>query len=335
MEFSEIERSKMMSGASVIARRWIHLRARDRVLIVTTENHLKEVQLMKQCFQEKCRHVDLLVVEDKGKKVGVLFDENEDVFDGYHTIIGATEYSIVTTKAAKHAIERGSRFLSFPLSTNNGKSMLAYSFLKMDTKKSKLMAQVIKKYLDGASVLDVTTAAGTSLRMYKNGRNAGFFNGDVKDGGGFSSASIELYIPIEETKTEGVMVVDGSMGYIGKVREPFSIRFSAGRISEIENSIDGRRLKDYLVSFEDFEMYVAGEFGIGLNSFSKCRGKCYIEDESSYGTFHIGFGRNLALGGVHEASSHFDLVAFEPDIYADNRKIMEKGKIIIPEPQVY
>lgn len=82
-------------------------------------------------------------------------------------------------------------------------------------------------------------------------------------------------------------------------------------------------------------MYVAGEFGIGLNSYSKCRGKCYIEDESAYGTFHIGFGRNIALGGVHEATSHFDLVALEPDIYADNRKIMEKGKIIIPEPQVY
>lgn len=335
MEFSEAERARMMSGASVIARRWIHLRARDRVLIVTTEKHLKEVRLMKQCFQEKCRQVDILAVEDKGKKVGVLFDENEDIFDGYHTIIGATDYSIVTTKAAKRAIERGSRFLSLPLSTNNGKSMLAYSFLKMDTKKSKLMAQVIKKYLDGASVLHVTTAAGTNLKMHKNGRNAGFFNGDVKDGGGFSSASIELYVPIEETKTEGVMVVDGSMGYIGKVKSPFSIRFSAGRISEIEDNSDGRRLKDYLVSFQDFEMYVAGEFGIGLNSFSKCRGKCYIEDESSYGTFHIGFGRNLALGGVHEATSHFDLVAFEPDIYADNRKIMEKGKIIIPEPQIY
>ena len=44
---------------------------------------------------------------------------------------------------------------------------------------------------------------------------------------------------------------------------------------------------------------------------------------------------NIALGGIHEASSHFDLVAHEPDVYADNRKIMEKGKIIIPEPQVY
>lgn len=335
MRYSEAEQARMMSGARTIARKWIHLKARERVLIVTTENHLKEAQLMKQCFQERSRYVDILAVEDRGKRIGVLFDENEDMFDAYHTIVGATEYSIVTTKAAKRAIEHGSKFLSLPLSTNNERSMLAYSFLKMDTKKSKLMAQVIKKYLDSATVLDVTTKAGTKLRMYKSGRNAGFFNGDVKDGGGFSSASIELYIPIEETKTEGTMIVDGSMGYIGKVTEPFRITFSKGRISEIEDKADGKRLKDYLVSFQDFEMYVAGEFGIGLNSYSKCRGECYIEDESAYGTFHIGFGRNIALGGVHEATSHFDLVALEPDIYADNRKIMEKGKIIIPEPQVY
>ena len=225
MRYSEAEQARMMSGARIIARKWIHLKARERVLIVTTENHLKEAQLMKQCFQEKSRYVDILAVEDRGKRIGVLFDENEDVFDAYHTIVGATEYSIVTTKAAKRAIERGSKFLSLPLSTNNEQSMLAYSFLKMDTKKSKLMAQVIKKYLDSATVLDVTTKAGTKLRMYKSGRNAGFFNGDVKDGGGFSSASIELYVPIEETKTEGTMIVDGSMGYIGKVTEPFEITF--------------------------------------------------------------------------------------------------------------
>lgn len=335
MEYSENEWVRMKDGARIIARSWLHLRGRDHVLIVTTENHLKESQLMKQCFQEKSRFVDLLVVENKGKQIGMLFDEHEDMFDNYNAIVGATDYSIVTTRAAKRAIDRGSKFLSLPLATNTRKSMLGYSFLKMDTRKSKLMAQVIKKYVDKATVLDVVTAKGTRLRMYKSGRDAGFFNGDVKDGGGFSSSSIEIYVPIEETRTDGVMIVDGSMGYIGEVKEPFKLSLLDGRIIRIEDNIDGKKFREYLESFRDPGMYVAAEFGIGLNSYAKCRGKCYIEDESSYGTFHIGFGRNIALGGIHEASSHFDLVAHEPDVYADNRKIMEKGKIIIPEPQVY
>ena len=76
-------------------------------------------------------------------------------------------------------------------------------------------------------------------------------------------------------------------------------------------------------------MYTTGEFGIGLNPLSHCEGNCYIEDESALGTFHIGFGRNLALGGTLEASGHFDLTMFAPDIYADGVKIIENGKIII------
>ena len=92
-----------------------------------------------------------------------------------------------------------------------------------------------------------------------------------------------------------------------------------------------RRMADY----KDERIYIGGEFGIGLNSYSKCLGNCYIEDESAYGTFHIGLGRNLALGGKQNANGHFDLVCLEPDIYTDNRQIMQQGKIIIPEPAVY
>ena len=105
-----------------------------------------------------------------------------------------------------------------------------------------------------------------------------------------------------------------------------------GRLQETK---DGLRLRKYLESYNDPDMYVAGELGIGLNSLSCCTGNCYIEDESAYGTFHIGFGRNIALGGVHEASGHFDLIARKPDLYADNRKLISTGRIIVPQPQVY
>lgn len=135
--------------------------------------------------------------------------------------------------------------------------------------------------------------------------------------------------------TEGVMVLDGSLGYIGRPTEPTKIWFREGRIQGVEETPTGIRLQAYMDSYKDSGIYVAGEFGIGLNSYSKCRGNCYIEDESAYGTFHIGLGRNLALGGVHEANGHFDLVCLEPDIYTDNRQIMQQGKIIIPEPEVY
>ena len=37
-------------------------------------------------------------------------------------------------------------------------------------------------------------------------------------------------------------------------------------------------------------------------------------------------GRNLSLGGVHNAAGHFDLVFQFPTIYADDTLIMKDGQ---------
>lgn len=325
----------MERGAKIVIEKWMQVKRWDKLLIVTTKEHIKEAQVLRRYAEGKARSVNSMVVEDMGRHVGVFFDMNEDIFDPYTAVIAATEYSLVTTKAAKRAIHKKKKFLSLPLSTNDGRSMLEYDFMMMDTKKSRLMAKVIMKYLRYSSKIHITTPAGTDLDVYKENRNPGFFNGVIKDGRGYSSASIEVYVSIEETKSEGVLVLDGSLGYIGRAKEPTKIIFKEGRIIEIEETPTGKRLKEYMDGYEDSRIYIGGEFGIGLNSYAQCLGNCYIEDESAYGTFHIGLGRNLALGGRQNANGHFDLVCLEPDIYTDNRQIMQQGKIIIPEPVSY
>lgn len=289
---------------------------------------------MEQCAREITDQVEILMMEELSMHIGVYFDQNPQVFDPYQVIIGAADYSLITTRAVKRAIKRHSRFLSLPLSTNDKRSMLTYHFLNMDTKSSKTMAQIMMKYFNAASRVEVTTEKGTRLKFGIRGRRAGFFNGCCRDGKGFSSASMEVYVPVIEDQTEGVLVLDGSMGYIGAVSEPITIAIRGGRITAIEQNESGKRLIEYMESYEDPAMFFASELGIGLNTFSRCEGKCYIEDESAYGTFHIGFGRNLALGGVLEASGHFDLVSREPDIFVDNRMIMEKGRIMTLEAQM-
>ena len=227
---------EMERGARIIIKDWVRIKPWDRLLIVTSKEYRAEArELRKQAFG-RARSVNVLLVENKGRHVGMFFDDNETVFDPYTAIIAATEYSLVTTRAAKRAISQHKKFLSLPLSTNNGRSMLEFDFLMMDTKKSRLMAKVIMKYLRHSSGLHVTTQAGTDLYMGKRGRNPGFFNGVIKDGKGYSSASIEVYVPIEETKTEGIMMLDGSLGYIGRAEEVTRIEFREGRIAKIEET---------------------------------------------------------------------------------------------------
>lgn len=323
-------------GAAIIIGNWVRLRAKERLLIVSSQKYLPEVHALKAAAQAVDGQADVLLLDDLHEQVGQYFDDREDAFDPYDAVIGATEYSLITTRAVKRVIARKNRFLSLPLSTNNGKSMLSYDFLNMSLPKSRIMASIIMRCYVNASKLHVTTELGTKLDFSIEGRTPGFFNGCCHDGKGLSSASVEVYVAPIETETNGTLVLDGSMGYIGVVSSPVRVEIRNGRITEIEDNESGRRLQEFLRRFRDPEnMRVAAEFGIGLNTHSHCDGNCYIEDESTYGTFHIGFGRNIALGGEQDASGHFDLVTHAPTIYVDNRMIMDRGQLTVLEPSIY
>jgi len=321
-------KNKLSRGAKIVVDQWLQVDPKESLLIVTSEKHRKEAEEIRYYAKLREAKVEMMVFEDQKGQVGHYFDQHETAFDGYDVVLGAATHSLVTTRAVKRAIERGSRFLSLPLSTNDGRSMLEYDFLLMDTKESKQMADYLVKQLNQASTIRVLTEIGTDLTFYKEGRDAKGFNGSTKLCNGYASSSFEVYVPIEETKTEGTAYADASLGYIGLTEEAVKLTLSEGRMTEIEENVTGRKLKEYIEHFEDDRMYVAGEFGIGLNKYSQCSGNCYIEDESMYGTFHIGFGRNIALGGVHEAKAHFDLVFHKPDIYAGDTLIMKQGEIV-------
>ena len=190
------------------------------------------------------------------------------------------------------------------------------------------MALKLIHALNQCDTIRVTTRLGTDLTFRKRGRAAGFYCGMAEKRGSVSSASFETYVPIEEDQTEGRLVLDGSLGYLGLVKEPLDIAFQGGVLHFDAASPDGRRLEQYLASFRSENMRRAAEFGIGLNRISRCRGVSYIEDESAFGTFHIGLGRNIAMGGRQDADGHFDIVTHRPTIFAGDVLIMRDGEIV-------
>src|SRR5699024_6138784 len=282
---------RLERGAEIIINDWTEIKEKDKLLIVTTHEYALEASKMEKYALKRKANVDIMFMQEAGIHVGEFFDENEKAFDGYNIIIGATDYSLVTTRATKRAVEKGSKYLSLPLSVGNGESMLSHDFIQMDTKESKFMADRIIKDIEKSSMIQIVTDIGTDLKVYKENRDPGFFSGSVNYSEGYSSASFEIYVPIEETRTEGTMVVDGSLGYIGLPKEPVKIEFANGRVTEIEGNESGKILKNYIEGYNDPNMYIAAELGIGLNTHAKTQGRSYIEDESAYKTFHIGFGR--------------------------------------------
>jgi len=321
-------------GIKIIVDKWLNIRSGEAVLIITDVQHWDEMKEVQKYAQSLGARVDVrMLPSDYTQSMSDNFDELADVMQNHEVIIGATHYSLVTTEVVKRAVRGGSRFLSLPMATNDKRSILEYGFLTMNTDKARIKAHLLLKHINESTVINITTRKGTDLKFRKIGRKASYFNGKAKDNKGFTSSSFEVYLAVEEDQTFGECVVDGSLGYLGKVGKPFKIHFDSGRLVDIEQNEFGRTLDKYMKSFNDERIYHVGELGIGLNTYSKCEGRCYIEDESAYGTAHIGFGRNNALGGNFDANGHFDIVFREPTIYADNRLIMDKGSIVLPDPQ--
>lgn len=319
----------MSLGAEIVVNRWLKVREGESLLILTDEDHLAETFEMRNQAEKKGAFVMVTVVPKESPQSGEYFDRMAGLMMQTDVIVGATNYSLITTQAVYDAVAQGSRFLSLPLYTKNGVSLLEYDAMTMDPDKVKEMARKIVPLLNNFETIRVTTKSGTDVTFRKRGRTAFYFNGEVLNERRIGSSSFETCVAVEEDQTNGVVVLDGSMGYIGAVGHPFSIKIRDGRIYEMEHTPDSVRLKEYIDSFNDQSMFNACEFGIGLNQKSCCVGESYIEDESAYGTFHIGFGRNIALGGKLYANGHFDIVVKEPDIYAGDVKIYEQGSLIL------
>lgn len=318
----------IQQGADIVVHRWCQVKRNEKVLIISDENHISESKALWKSVQDTGAFVMVITIPESCSQPGKLFDSMVDLFMEHDVIIGATRFSLITTRAVQTVLSHGSRFLSLPLSTNTETSMLGFNFIQTDPIISQRLADNMLSSLNCCDKVRITTPLGTDITFGKKGRKPGLFNGMTEKPGKIGSSSFEIYIGIEENATNGHAVVDGSLGYIGSPVEPIKLTFSNGRLTHIEENSSGILLQNYMQQFHDPRIFVAGELGIGLNPQARCLGNCYIEDESSYGTFHIGMGRNLALGGVMDAAGHFDLVFKNPTIYAGDVLIMKDGQAL-------
>ena len=317
------------TGVNIIVNSWLAVKKDELIHIIADETHLKEVEAFSKWANGNNAMLKITILPSGSIQNGEVIEKMADVLINDNVIIGATDNSFITSDAVKKAIDNGARFLSLPLSCTNGTSLLENDFIKMNTKEARKMGHYLKDILTKANTIRVTTKLGTDISFSIKDRRSHCFYGEAIRKSTVSSASFECYIAPKEDSANGVLYLDGSFGYLGLVNSPIKIIFKDGKLISAKSEDDGAdKLINYIKSFNDETMYKPGEFGIGLNKLSKCRGVCYIEDESVYSTFHIGMGRNITLGGSQDAKGHFDIVTHKPTIYADDTMIMKDGEIL-------
>ena len=195
-------------------------------------------------------------------------------------------------------------------------------------------ASVLTDTLNDVDYLHITTKAGTDLMLGIKNRT---FTTDVVVMQGKTSnlPCGEIYCAPEETKADGVIVFDASIGDIGLLKSSLKVTVSGGKISRFESK--DKNLVDRITELSsiDEEARIIGELGIGINPGARITGNM-LEDEKAIHTAHIAFGNNEDFpgGGKNRSKIHRDYLFYAPTIEIifigkPSKMLMKEGEFII------
>lgn len=238
----------------------------------------------------------------------------------HYVILMPTTKSLSHTKARKNASRKGARIASMPgITTDMMKRALSVDFNKI----KQCNKQLVSKFKNKNNI-KITTKNGTHLEFSAKGRKWISDGGIYTKKGAFGNLPAgEIFIAPLEGKTNGAIIVDASVGGIGKVDKNIRIDIKKGFIKNVKGgktaNIFSQLLKNQLYKN-------VAELGIGTNYKAKITGNV-LEDEKAAGTCHIAFGNNRHFGGKVDVPFHVDFVIKSPTIYADDILIIKDGKI--------
>lgn len=262
----------MNKGAKIVINQWCRVKPGEKVLIISDDTHVKESIALWKAAQDAQATPAMITIPEDCTQPGLMFDSLLGFFLHHDLVIGATNFSLITPMPSGSYCKTDDAFFRFLLPPTT------------------TIRSVLRLFADGSTAGRGARPAGCGSfaestdhprhhrawnrpHFGKRGRNPGLFNGLADRPGKVGSSSFEIFIGIEESCTEGKAVVDGSLGYLGIPSSPIHLSFSQGRLTEIEENRSGKYLKRYMDSFEDPRIYVAGEFGIGLNTLVPVSGQ--------------------------------------------------------------
>ncbi len=182
--------------------------------------------------------------------------------------------------------------------------------------------------MERTAVIRVTAPGGTDITMPVAGRRALASTGLFREKGQWGNLPTgEAYLAPIEGRSQGVVVVDGSMAGVGLLPAPIRITVEDGLATTIEGGPEADRLRELLEPHGADGRTVA-EFGIGTNDRARVTG-VILEDEKVMGTIHIAFGDNKSMGGTVRVASHLDGLVLSPSVWFDDRQVMDAGRLLV------
>jgi len=240
-------------------------------------------------------------------------------------ILIPTSRSLSHTDSRREASKVGVRIATLPGITEDMMARTLNADYKEIARKSDILADIIST----ASNIRITTDKGTDINLAVEGRDGHSDTGLNYNPGDFSNLPAgEAYVAPMEGLSEGIIVFDGSMAGVGILKdEVIRVKVEKGYATDITGGKAAEKLYSIMEPFGILAFNLA-ELGIGTHDKALITGEI-LEDEKAIGTVHIAFGDNKSMGGTIRVASHLDGVIMEPNVTADGKTIMEKGKFLV------
>lgn len=248
--------------------------------------------------------------------------EIAEAMKSYDVVLLPTTKSLTHTDARKNACEAGARIASMPSITMG---MLRSGGLTADYVEIKKTSERLARLLSLAKNVRIATTAGTEFAAEIKGRKGIADSGSIVTPGAFGNLpGGEAFISPVEGSANGKLVFDGSFAGVGMLEKPLLISVEEGLAGAVEG-FGSEKLSEI---FEEFDSSGnVAEIGIGTNPKARLCGNI-LEDEKVYGTVHVAFGDSHTIGGKITSEVHLDGIIKAPDVWLDDRKIIEKGSFL-------
>jgi len=310
-------------------------RPEDRVLVI----YDRECEDIALAFNESAKELGLSLgtyrIPEEQRPLKDIPDELEETLSNYSIIINTFTSRASETpfriKLTDLETETGARVGHGPGIT---KEMMTEGPMNVDYGELQKVAFSFMDILHGVEKFHITTEKGTDMEVYLDGRE---FETDVliEKGNMGNLPAGEVWAAPVETKANGILVVDGTIGgNIGHVKKELRIEIRNGRIVSMHSEdADLVIAVDELLSI-DKDAKTIGELGIGLNPKARLTGNM-LEDEKAAKTAHLAFGNNLDMpGGKNPSDMHLDMLFHRPTMeitYMDGSKrvVMKDGELIL------
>jgi leucyl aminopeptidase (aminopeptidase T) len=290
----------------------------ETVLIVTDDGKQRIAQAIERAAKKLSNEVLLLRMAPRSQHAEEPPEAVSEAMKRADVVIIPTTKSLSHTDARKAACKAGARVASMPGITQQ---MFRRGGLRADYTKVKNISESVAKRLTRAKEIRIKTKAGCDFTARLTGRKGVADTGILKEKGDFGNLPAgEGFIAPREKKSEGTLAFDGSFAGLGVLTKPIKVTIERGKAVKIEG--DRGKLKKMLTNGDNI-----AEVGIGTNKRAKLIGNV-LEDEKVMGTAHVAFGDNHTFGGKIKANVHLDGIIKRPDIYIDNKKIMENGRFV-------